>query len=164
MKNQNLILFISALFLTLFSCEQKESFFPEESSITISSTEEITQEKKGKNCTVDYNDMDINIEWADDCSTATITLSLCCDCLFPGGFETGCTLEPGTLWMQTEECPFDFYYYEQNVPFISIAGGTCYDIVFEIDNKGCDVVYISQLAFNGESLDFEYDYSQAECP
>lgn len=160
--NFYLIFFLGIMSLTFSSCEKEESFFSEQPLTMISSDEDLVQEKRRENCDVDYNDMDINIEWAEDCSTARITFSLCCDCLFLGGPETGCTLEPGTLWIQTEECPFDFYTYEQDVPFISIQGGTCYDIVFEVDNKGCDVINISQVQFNGEDLDF--DYTSVSCP
>ncbi len=160
-----LIALSSLLILTLFSCQKEEPMIIEESPTTISSAEETDElQARGRDCTVDYNDIDITINWAADCSTATIILALCCDCTLSGGSQTGCTLAPGVLEMQTEECPFDFYYYQQNIPWISIPSGTCYPLVFTIQNKGCDVAFISQLWFNGNNLNVNYNSSQAYCP
>jgi len=159
MEGSRLILFCGILVFTLFSCSQDESLSNEESSV-----EEISKTRKGKNCNIDLNDMDISFDWDADCSSVSITLSLCCDCLFPGGKETGCTLEPGVLWMQVEVCPFTFDTDQVTIPWYSIPAGSCYEAVFVFDDPGCDVAYISQISFEGENLDFDFNFSDAECP
>lgn len=166
-KSNFFLLFLSSLLmLSIFSCQKEDLVVQEESPASISATAETPemQQRTRGNCTVDYNDIGINIDWAADCSTATITLSLCCECAISGGTQTGCTLTPGVLEMQTEECPFDFYLYQQNVPWISIPAGSCYDLEFEIQNQGCDVAFVSQLWFEGDNVDVNYDSSQAYCP
>ena len=148
------------------SCDQEELILEEGSQAIINSEDIILNERRETNCSIDYNDIDINIDWADDCSSATVTLSLCCDCLFLGGPETGCTLQTGVLEMQTQTCPGSFELYEQNIPWYSIQAGTCHDIVFEVDNS-CDNnggLFITQLFFNGDNLAVDYDPSLSWCP
>jgi len=162
----NFCLLSSTIFFLFsqFSCKKSDSIYHQEFAHDINSSE-VSQKKgvKGKSCNVDFNDMHITTMWADDCSTAQIIFALCCECTSSSSFETGCTIPGGTLTIQTEECPMDFYSYEANVRYISIPENTCYPIVFNIENKGCDIVYISQIWFNGADLEIDDNYSPDYC-
>ncbi|GAB5398584.1 MAG: hypothetical protein Aureis2KO_01690 [Aureisphaera sp.] len=182
MKIRSYPLFVmscSLIFLISLSCSgdshTEEKLILEETDLLFVTDESSNQNGKEiieefsslVGCYAGINNLDVDIAWSIDCSTASVTLSLCCNCLSTGGpnggNESSCTLEPGLLTMQTEECPFDFYTYDHNIPEIMIREGNCYEIVFEIENKGCNVVYVNRLWFNGEPFEFSYEQSQSIC-
>ncbi len=165
-SNLCLPVFLSLLLLMQFSC-QKESLLDQETSSEITSYEaSLRHDNKKGNCSVDFEEMDITITWAEDCSTASITFALCCNCTFPFPFstKTGCTIPGGVLGINVEECPFDIYSYEINVPNVSIPQNTCIPLTLEIENRGCGAAFIHRLWFNGEELEVDRDYSDVFCP
>ena len=107
-----------------------------------------------RECELGADDLNVNIQWEEDCSTATISLSLCCDCFNQTGIKTGCTINPAEIFMQVQYSPSSFEVFEHDISGISIQSGECYEMRLVIENSP-NIAAITQLYYNG----FEFDVS-----
>jgi len=153
MKNFISVLFTFMIIFSFTSCEKS----------LVESQNSDVQARKIILC--DNIDWDISTEWNDDCSDATIHLSICCSCLRPVGSYPPivCRVPAGTINLQAETCPFEFEYFNQSIPSLSINAGSCYEIEFNLSNPGCEHISVSQLTLDGLDISFEEDSSNVNC-
>lgn len=116
-----------------------------------------------RDCVLGMDDLDVNIAWEEDCSLATITLSLCCDCFNETGIKRGCTINPATIFMQVEYSPFTFQVFEHQIEGITIQNGKCYEINFVLENSP-KLAGITQFDYNGQPVDITDLDLDTYCP
>ncbi|MGD1843921.1 MAG: hypothetical protein ACFB10_00830 [Salibacteraceae bacterium] len=100
------------------------------------------------NCSMNYDDVGVDIEFSEDCSTATLTFSLCCTCNLGLGTQTGCTI-PGGKFEVFVLNNSKVSVYTQNVNSISIPSGGCYDIVMQVPTFGKNRLSVTLLSLEG---------------
>ncbi len=134
----------------LSSCEKTD---PVLNTSGQSSVEESIEARELQACQASVDGSDITISMNEDCTKATVTLSICCECPF-GSLGTGCAT-PGTVLMQVEIGPNQYTEITQPVN-ASIVQGGCYDLVIEVEDNGNELrrAKVLQLEFNGVAVDF----------
>lgn len=152
--------FFFLLAIILFSSCEKE--IPETDDVL--ARKAITPMISSLNCLLDGDDLQVaDIEWSDDCSEATVTLSMCCDCPSAPGQKKGCIISPAEVFLQIERSPFNFVPFYHDIPPTALHNGSCYEMSFVVCNNP-SVSYISQLRYNDEGVDYDTNGLDVECP
>lgn len=147
-----------AIFTMVFlsSCEKE--------NIEIEGQTLIDNAEKGKlpdPCELNGDDLEIDVQWAPDCLSATVTLSLCCD----NPVCSGCTIYSTLVEMRVETQPYVWEYHSTTILPISVRSGRCWTWETVVDYPiGGGSAALVDVKFNGQNIANNWDSIDAFCP